>query len=170
MASALAQRARNGIEVRLLLDYSGSSRMDSSLKSKMKEAGCCLRQFRPLRVSNIGRMNLRTHRKIVVIDGRVAYVAGHGIADEWTGNGQDRDHWRDTAIRAEGPVVTTLQGVFCENWIEETGEVPAGEKYFPKLEKSGQVDAHVAYASPVGPFRQCSFSTTWRSMPRAASC
>ncbi len=116
----------------------------------MKEAGCCLRQFRPLRVSNIGRMNLRTHRKIVVIDGRVAYVAGHGIADEWTGNGQDRDHWRDTAIRAEGPVVTTLQGVFCENWIEETGEVPAGEKYFPKLEKSGKVDAHVAYASPRG--------------------
>jgi len=136
--------------VRLMLDYSGSSRMDSHLKSAMKGAGCNLRQFRPLRLSNIGRMNLRTHRKIAVIDGRIAYVGGHGIAEQWTGDGQDMNHWRDTAIRAEGPVVTTLQGVFCENWIEETGEVPAGEKYFPKLEECGEVDAHVAYTSPRG--------------------
>jgi len=150
IAGALAQSASRGVEVRLMLDYSGSSRMDGSLKSKMKDAGCMLRQFRPLRASNIGRMNLRTHRKIAVIDGRVAYVGGHGIAEQWAGDGQDRDHWRDTAIRAEGPVVTTLQGVFCENWIEETGEVPAGEKYFPKLEESGRIDAHVAYASPRG--------------------
>jgi cardiolipin synthase len=150
IANALADRARAGIEVRLMLDYSGSSRMDSNLKSAMKNAGCVVCQFRPLRLSNIGRMNLRTHRKIAIVDGRVAYVGGHGIAEQWTGNGQDKDHWRDTAIRTEGPVVTTLQGVFCENWIEETGEVPAGEKYFPKLEECGDVDAHVAYTSPRG--------------------
>jgi cardiolipin synthase len=150
LADALAKRARDGVEVRVLLDYSGSARMDGSLKSKMRDAGCCLRQFRPLRLTNIGRMNLRTHRKIAVIDGRVGYVGGHGIAEQWTGDGQDRNHWRDTAIRLTGPVVTTLQGVFCENWIEETGEVPAGEKYFPKLEPCGDVDAHVAYASPRG--------------------
>jgi cardiolipin synthase A/B len=150
IANALAEKARDGVEVRLLLDYSGSSRMDGKLKSAMKCAGCTVRQFRPLRLSNIGRMNLRTHRKIAIIDGRVAYVGGHGIAEQWTGNAQDKNHWRDTAIRTEGPVVTTLQGVFCENWIEETGEVPLGEKYFPKLESCGDVDAHVAYASPRG--------------------
>jgi cardiolipin synthase A/B len=150
IANALADRARAGVDVRLMLDYSGSSRMDSNLRSAMNDAGCMVCRFRPPRLSNIGRMNLRTHRKIAIVDGRIAYAGGHGIAEQWTGNGEDKDHWRDTAIRAEGPVVTTLQGVFCENWIEETGEVPAGEKFFPKLEESGDVDAHVAYTSPRG--------------------
>lgn len=150
MAHALADRARDGVEVRLMLDYSGSSRMDSALKKIMEDAGCCVSRFRPLRITNIGRMNLRTHRKIAVIDGRIGYVGGHGIAEQWTGHGEDKDHWRDTAIRAEGPLATTLQGVFCENWIEETGEVPAGEKYFPKVKGHGKTDAHVAYASPRG--------------------
>src|SRR5690349_417180 len=137
LAEALAARARQGIEVRLLLDYSGSSRMESRLEDLMKDAGCELHHFRPLRVSNIGRMNDRTHRKIAVIDGRIGFIGGHGIAEQWTGNAQDRDHWRDTFVRCEGPVVNTLQGVFCENWIEETGRVPAGEKYFPQLEPCG---------------------------------
>ena len=149
VADALAARGRD-VEVRLLLDYSGSSRMDGRLKKQLKDAKCDLRQFHPLRISNIGRMNNRTHRKVSIIDGRIGYVGGHGIAEQWSGRAQDRDHWRDTAVRCEGPVVTTLQGVFCENWIEETGEVPAGETYFPKLEHCGEVDAHVAYASPHG--------------------
>ena len=150
IAEALAARAREGIEVRLLLDYSGSSRMESRLSKLLRESGCELQHFHPLRLSNIGIMNNRTHRKIAVIDGRIGYVGGHGIAQQWTGSAQDRDHWRDTFVRCEGPVVNTLQGVFCENWIEETGRVPAGDKYFPKLERVGQVDAHVAFASPRG--------------------
>ncbi|HEV2719479.1 MAG TPA: cardiolipin synthase [Thermoanaerobaculia bacterium] len=150
IADALAARAGDGVEVRLLLDYSGSSRMDRTLMKRMKDAGCEVRQFRPLRVSNIGMMNNRTHRKIAVFDGRVAYVGGHGIAEEWTGNAEDRDHWRDTFVRMEGPVANTVQGCFCENWIEETGEVPVGEAYYPKLEKCGPTDAHVAYTSPHG--------------------
>ena len=150
LADALAARARDGVEVRLLLDYSGSSRMDKELMRTMKEAGCKVHQFHPLRVSNIGVMNNRTHRKIAVFDGRVAYVGGHGIAEEWTGNAEDREHWRDTFVRMEGPVANTVQGCFCENWIEETGEVPAGERYYPKLEKCGDSDAHVAYTSPHG--------------------
>jgi len=150
VAEALAARAREGIEVRLLVDYSGSTRMEHQLRAEMNDAGCHVRRFRPLKVSNIGRMNLRTHRKIAVVDGRIGYVGGHGIAEEWSGDGQDRHHWRDTAVRVEGPLVTTLQGVFCENWIEETGEVPVGEKYFPKIEPVGKIDAHVAYASPRG--------------------
>ncbi|HEY6842765.1 MAG TPA: phospholipase D-like domain-containing protein, partial [Thermoanaerobaculia bacterium] len=142
VARALSAAARRGVEVRLMLDYSGSTRMKTALRHEMRQAGCDVRRFRPPRVSNIGRMNLRTHRKIAVIDGRIGYIGGHGIAEEWTGDGQDKHHWRDTAVRMEGSVVTTLQGVFCENWIEETGEV--------KLDKHGDIDAHVAYASPRG--------------------
>jgi cardiolipin synthase A/B len=150
MAEALAERAGAGIEVRLLLDYSGSSRMEQKLTKLLRDAGCQVRLFHPLRLSNLGRMNNRTHRKIGIIDGRIAYIGGHGIAEQWTGNAQDKDHWRDTCVRMEGPVANTLQGVFCENWIEETGHVPAGEKYFPRVEKIGKTDAHVAFTSPRG--------------------
>jgi len=150
VAEALAEKAREKVEVRLMLDYSGSSRMDHKLANMLRDAGCEVRLFHPLRVSNIGRMNNRTHRKIAVFDGRIAYIGGHGIAEQWTGDAQDKDHWRDTFVRMEGPVANTVQGVFCENWIEETGRVPAGEKYFPKLEKVGRTDAHVAFASPRG--------------------
>jgi cardiolipin synthase len=150
LAAALAQRAREGVEVRLLLDYSGSSRAKRrhDMIKSLREAGCEAHLFHPLRVSNIGRMNNRTHRKIAVFDGRIAYVGGHGIAEEWTGSGQDRNHWRDTHVRMEGPAAGSVQGVFCENWIEETGHVPAGEKYFPKIEPAGESDAHVAFAAP----------------------
>ncbi len=149
VADALATRGREGVEVRLLLDYAGSS-IDHKLVTLMHDAGCDVRRFHPPRIRNIGRMNNRTHRKINIFDGRIGYVGGHGIAQEWTGNAEDKDHFRDTCVRMEGPVVNALQGVFCENWIEETGLVPAGEKYFPKLEKAGRSDAHVAFASPRG--------------------
>ena len=150
VAEALAESARRGVEVRLLVDYSGASRMDRKLVHLMRDAGCDVRKFHPLRVSNIGRMNNRTHRKIGIFDGRIGYIGGHGIAEQWTGNAQDKDHWRDTFVRMEGPVCNTIQGVFTENWIEETGLVPAGAKYFPKLERVGNTDAHVAFASPRG--------------------
>ena len=150
LAAALRKRASEGIEVRLLLDYSGSSRAKRrhDMIESLRDAGCEAHLFHPLRISNIGRMNNRTHRKIAVFDGRIAYVGGHGIAQEWTGNGEDRDHWRDTHVRMEGPVAGSVQGVFCENWIEETGHVPAGEKYFPTLEPVGDFDAHLAFAAP----------------------
>jgi cardiolipin synthase len=150
IADALAQRARDGVEVRLLIDYSGSSRAKKrhDLLKFLRDSGCEAHLFHPLRMTNLGRMNNRTHRKIGVFDGRIAYVGGHGIAKEWTGNAEDREHWRDTFVRMEGPVATTVQGVFCENWIEETGRVPAGPKYFPDLHPIGETNAHVAFASP----------------------
>jgi cardiolipin synthase A/B len=150
VADALVQRAKEGVEVRLLIDYSGSSRAKKrhDLMKRLRGGGCEAHFFHPLRITNIGRMNNRTHRKIGVFDGRIAYLGGHGIAKEWTGNAEDREHWRDTFVRMEGPVATTVQGVFCENWIEETGGVPSGPKYFPDLQHVGDVDAHVAFASP----------------------
>jgi cardiolipin synthase len=150
VAGALAERSRAGVEVRLLVDASGSETMEHHVVKQMRDAGCQVRFFQPFRISNVGRMNNRTHRKIAVFDGRIGYVGGHGIAEEWTGHAQDKDHWRDTAVRMEGPVVNTVQGVFCENWIEETGSVTAGDRYFPKLQPAGETDAHVAFASPRG--------------------
>ncbi|HET7710733.1 MAG TPA: cardiolipin synthase [Thermoanaerobaculia bacterium] len=150
LASLLAEKARQGVEVRLLVDASGGHKMDDELYDLMTQAGCKVRKFHPIRLSNLGRMNNRDHRKLMIIDGRIGYVGGHGIADEWTGNAQDRKHWRDTGLRIEGPIVNRLQGAFSENWIEETGEIPAGNEYFPHLPQAGNTPAHVAYWSPTG--------------------
>ncbi|MHB0971147.1 MAG: cardiolipin synthase [Thermoanaerobaculia bacterium] len=150
LAAALAERARAGVEVRVLLDASGSSRMDDEVLATMEDAGCKVAKFHPLRISNLGRLNNRDHRKIAVIDGRIGFLGGHGVAQEWTGNAENRDRWRDTAVRVEGPVVARLQAAFAENWIEETGEVTAGERYFPRVTQRGSTPAHIAYTSPTG--------------------
>jgi cardiolipin synthase len=145
VAEALAAKARKGVAVRVLLDSTGSARMDRDLLELMRGAGCKVAKYRPFRLSNIARVNSRDHRKILVADGRVGYVFGHGIADEWLGDGQDREHWRDTAARLEGPIVGSLQACFTENWVEETGEVLAGERFFPRLAPAGTTPAHLAY-------------------------
>ncbi|MEO8036792.1 MAG: phospholipase D-like domain-containing protein, partial [Acidobacteriota bacterium] len=144
IAKALAAKAREGVEVRLLVDASGGHKMLKELDKMMEDSGVKLARFHPFRVSNIGRMNNRDHRKVAIIDGRIGYIGGYGIADEWTGHAQDKKHWRDTGLRVVGPVVNRLQAAFCENWIEETGEIPAGDKYFPHTEVAGTIPAHVA--------------------------
>jgi cardiolipin synthase len=150
VAEALAERARAGVEVRVLLDASGSSKMDGELLEMMRGAGCQVRKYRPLRVSNLGRTNGRDHRKIAVLDGRIGYVFGHGFAEEWTGRAQDAKHWRDTGARLEGPIVGNVQSAFSENWTEETGEVLAGPKFFPPLRRAGGVRTHLAYTFNAG--------------------
>jgi cardiolipin synthase len=150
LAKLLALKAREGVEVRLLLDASGGRKLDDTLETIMRDAGVQVRKFHPLRISNLGRMNNRDHRKLVVVDGRVGYLGGFGIAKQWTGHAQDKDHWRDIAVRVSGPVVNRLQGAFCENWIEETGEIPAGQKYFPAIPPAGTTSAHLAFTSPTG--------------------
>ncbi|HEX2123661.1 MAG TPA: cardiolipin synthase [Thermoanaerobaculia bacterium] len=150
LAKLLAQKAREGVEVRVLVDASGGRQLDDEELAMLESAGAKVAHFHPIRLSNLGRLNNRDHRKLMIIDGRIAYTGGHGIADTWLGNGQDREHWRDTGLRLTGPVVNRLQGCFAENWVEETGEIPAGDKYFPKLPPSGPTAAHVAYTSPSG--------------------
>jgi cardiolipin synthase len=151
VARALAAKARQGVEVRLLVDASGGHKMDEPLRDLMRAAGCQVRPFHPLRFSNVGRLNNRDHRKEIVIDGRIGYIGGYGFAKEWTGNGQDKEHWRDTGVRVEGPIVNRLQSAFSENWVEETGEIPAGLKYFPPPAPGpGGIPAHLAYTSPTG--------------------
>jgi cardiolipin synthase len=116
----------------------------------MKQAGVKISLYRPFRLSEIGLYNNRTHRKVAVFDGKVAYVFGHGIAKEWTGHGQDKDHWRDTGVRLRGPIVNSVQAVFAQNWIDETSRVLVGERYFPPQPAAGTVRAHMVWSAPRG--------------------
>lgn len=150
IAGLLEKKAREGVEVRLLVDASGGRQLEGKVLESLERAGARVAHFHPIRISNLGRLNNRDHRKLAIIDGRIAYIGGHGIADEWLGNAQDRKHYRDTGLRILGPVVNRLQGAFTENWIEETGEVPADDKHFPHLAPAGPTAAHVAYTSPTG--------------------
>jgi cardiolipin synthase A/B len=133
VAEALCERARAGVEVNVLLDALGAVKMDGELIEEMEEAGVCVRRFRPPRPYAMRRLTNRNHRKILVADGQVGMIGGVGIAEEWTGNAEDPDHWRDTHLRVLGPVVAGLQGAFAENWLEATGDVLVGVGYLPEL-------------------------------------
>ncbi|HEX6265598.1 MAG TPA: phospholipase D-like domain-containing protein [Burkholderiales bacterium] len=147
---ALAERARAGVRVHVIFDAVGAGRIDAASVAEMKAAGVQVEKYNPLRWHSIVRMNNRTHRKLLVVDGRLGYTGGAGIADEWRGDAQDEDHWRDTHFRLEGPAVAQMQAAFMENWIEITGKVLHGEEYFPKLPRAGEHLAQVFIASPGG--------------------
>ena len=134
VADAICERARAGVEVRVLLDALGSALMDTSQIDAMAAAGASVHRFRPIRPYTLRRLANRSHRRVIVADGTVGMTGGVGIAEEWTGNADDPDHWRDTHVRLRGPVVRHLQGSFAEHWLEATGEILAGEAYLPHLE------------------------------------
>lgn len=150
VANAFAKRAREGLEVRVMVDAMGGMKMKKYLRDLMKDAGVKFTRYHPIRLIDLGQLNKRSHRKVAVFDGREAYICGHGISRLWTGNGQDKDHWRDTGVRLCGPVVNAVQSVFAQHWIEETGEVLVGEKYFPHLEPAGNLRMHVLAGAPLG--------------------
>jgi cardiolipin synthase A/B len=150
LATLLATKARQGVEVRVLVDASGGRDLKGEEKELLERAGVRVAHFHPIRVSNLGRLNNRDHRKLMIIDGRIGYIGGFCIADVWLGNARHKKEYRDTGLRITGPVVNRLQGAFAENWIEETGEIPAGDKYFPKIAPTGPTTAHLAYTSPDG--------------------
>jgi cardiolipin synthase len=147
---ALSERARAGIPVNVTIDWLGSAKMDRSLLERMEDAGVRVKRYRPLHWYNLRRMNYRTHRKLLVVDGRIGFTGGVGIADVWQGNAEDPDHWRETHFRVEGPVVAQFQAAFNDNWIKTTGELLNGERYFPTLAPAGDLDAHLFIASPAG--------------------
>jgi len=134
VADELCARAEAGVEVNVLLDHLGTVKMDSALVERMEESGVCVRRFRPPKPYAVRRLANRTHRKLLIADGRVGMIGGVGIAEEWTGDAQDPDHWRDTHVRVRGPVAAGLQGAFAENWLEATGDVLVGDGYLPKLD------------------------------------
>ena len=149
-ADALSERARAGVEVRMIIDWAGSFKMEDALLEELTSAGAHIEKYRPLHWYNISRINNRTHRKLLVVDGKVGFTGGVGIADQWTGNAQDPEHWREVHFRAEGPVVAQMQAAFNDNWIKTTGELLNGPKYFPPLTPVGDMDAHLFIASPAG--------------------
>ncbi|HZQ63343.1 MAG TPA: phospholipase D-like domain-containing protein [Casimicrobiaceae bacterium] len=149
-ADALIERARAGVHVHVLLDWIGSSKMDATLLRSMEDNGIQIRRYHQPRWYNLGRLNNRTHRKLLIVDGHIGFTGGVGIADKWSGHAQDPDHWRDTHVRAEGPVVGEMQAVFMDNWTKATGEVLHGADYFPALATAGDAAAQTFESSPTG--------------------
>ena len=150
LVDALVERRRAGVPVRVLVDADGGKKMGEDAARRLREAGCRLEMHHPRHVRHIGVFNERDHRKLVVVDGKVALVGGHCIVDSWLGDGQDRKHVSDLGVRLRGPVVHAVQGAFSENWVEDTGEMFVGDAVFPPLERVGEVAVHVASIKPEG--------------------
>jgi len=149
-ADALAERARAGVKVHVLIDWVGSSKMDKAFLATMEDAGVEVRKYNQPRWYTINRLNNRTHRKLLVVDGATGFTGGVGIATEWTGHAQDPDHWRDTHFKVVGPVVAQLQAVFADNWVKASGNVLHGQDYFPPIPPSGDGAAQMFASSPSG--------------------
>ncbi len=149
-ADALAERSRAGVKVHVLLDWVGSSRMDGHMLDAMRQAGIEVERYHKPEWYNLTRLNNRTHRKLLIVDGATAFTGGVGIADEWTGNAQDPDHWRDTHFEIEGPVAAQFQAVFADNWSKATGHVLHGPAYFPLVPPRGGTPAQMFSSSPSG--------------------
>ena len=148
-AKALAERAKAGVSVKILLDSVGSSTIGDEILEILQNGKCQLAWYNPVRIYNLGRFNHRTHRKSLIIDGRIAYTGGAGIADHWMGNAQDKNHWRDIQIRMEGPAVVPLQTGFAHNWMETTCELITGFEFYPAMEKpAGTLAVQTILSSP----------------------
>ena len=141
---ALCESARRGVEVRVLLDGLGSGwQLNNSDVRLMKQAGCKFAYYHPTHSWRVDRTNRRTHRRILVTDGKLAFTGGAGFADKWSGNAQDKEHWRDAQIRIEGPLVNKMQAAFQEHWVKTFGEALTGAYQFPTLSPAGDIKAQV---------------------------
>jgi cardiolipin synthase len=149
-ADALVERARDGVRVHVLIDWVGSQNMEQALTDEMIAAGVEVQRYHPLHWYHLARMNNRTHRKLLVVDGVVGFTGGVGISDDWDGNAQDGKHWRDSHYRLEGPAVAQMQAAFMDNWIKTTGKVLQGPEYFPPLTAVGPALGQVFTSSPTG--------------------
>jgi cardiolipin synthase A/B len=144
-ARALADKAREGVEVRVLLDDFGSH--PGPLEDQMKQAGVKLRYYKPLRIYSIYKVGKRTHRKILTVDGKIGFTGGFAVDDRWKGNARNPEEWRDTNVRVEGPVVAQLQAIFMEDWVHTTGEVLNGTEQFPPIPAAGTMLAQAIASS-----------------------
>jgi cardiolipin synthase A/B len=148
--AALVERARAGVRTHVLIDWAGSQKVDHDDIARLREAGVEVGLYRPLRFYDFDRINHRTHRKLLIVDGRVGFTGGLGVADQWLGDAQDKEHWRDSHFRAEGPVVAQLQAAFMDDWFETRGVALDGPGYFPDLDREGPALGQVFWSSPHG--------------------
>ena len=145
---AMAERARQGVEVRVLVDALGSGgKFKAADRRRLREAGILLEVFHPLRPWMLDAVNHRTHRRLLIVDGRIGFTGGAGIADEWVGNADAPHHWRETQVQVEGPVVAQLQASFQENWSEVRGEALVGPRFFGRAKPLGGTLAQVVPSS-----------------------
>jgi len=149
-ADALRERARAGVKVHVLLDWVGSAKMDQGMLEEMQHDGVEVERYHQPHWYNWTRLNNRTHRKLLVVDGRIGFTGGVGIADQWDGDAQDKSHWRDSHFRIEGPAVAEFQAVFMDNWMKATGRVLHASNYFPDIPDAGNVAAQMFSSSPTG--------------------
>ena len=156
LAEAFAERCRAGLTVKLLLDSHGGGKIPEDIPRLLTDAGCQLEWFRRVKLFQfitpweLLNYNYRNHRRILVIDGTLGFTGGHGVAEEWTGDGRTDGKWRDTDVRVEGPIVQQLQAAFVESWRDTTGHILGGDLYFPALKPVGKVNAQVVKSSPLG--------------------
>jgi len=147
-AETLAERARAGVQIKIILDAVGSATMSRQLTDFLTRNGIDMEWYHPLRWYTISRFNHRTHRKLLIVDGRVGFSGGVGIADNWLGDADSTEHWRETMARVEGPVVTQMQFAFMDNWVKSRGELLTGLDYFPEVEPAGSQLTQVIKSSP----------------------
>jgi cardiolipin synthase len=146
-SEALCERAQSGVKSHVMLDWVGSGKMEGKYLDDLKAAGVEVEQYHPLRWYNLGRLNNRTHRKLLVVDGRIGFTGGVGIADLWEGHAESKDHWRDMHYQLEGPAVAQMQAAFTDNWIKTRSKVFFGSEYFPQLAPAGVSLAQVFKSS-----------------------
>jgi len=154
LSTILRERARNGVSVQLLTDAFGAQKITEGYIDTLRAAGVHTAVFRPVHWYEMQKLQNRSHIRALVVDGRVGFTGGFGIADKWLGNGHTKDQWRDTDVRFTGPAVSQLQATFAEGWVEATGNLLTGEKYFPKepvkeepAETAGLLDAQPTIGS-----------------------
>ena len=141
---AFCERAQNGVEVRLLLDGIGSAwNLDNSDVRMLRKAGCKFSYYHPTASWRADRTNRRSHRRILVVDGKVGFTGSAGFGIRWAGHAEDKNHWRDLQARMEGPIVAKLQWAFEEHWVKTYGETLSGAHQFPALETAGELKAQV---------------------------
>ena len=167
---ALCERARAGVRVRVLLDGIGSGSDFTDADEKFfRDAGCTFAYYHPTRSWRVDKLNRRTHRRILVVDGKVGFTGGVGFADKWSGNADAPDHWRDTHLRLEGPIVAKLQGAFQQHWVRGTGETISGAADFPPLPPAGKLRAqliasHSFSVSPISLVQAVAFSSAEKTI------
>lgn len=139
-AQPLIEAARRGVQVRVLVDGTGSSRSGPIL-DRMRRAGVKAYVFHPIDLWSLYNIGWRTHRKILVVDGAISFTGGFCIAENWLGDARNPKEWRDMMVRATGPVSAQMQAIFSEDWTYTTGEILAGDSYYPRIERTGDIEA-----------------------------
>jgi cardiolipin synthase len=147
LVEAMIARAQAGVEVRVVLDAIGSSYLTNSAARRLSANGCQVAFYQPVTWYRLHRLNNRTHRELLVVDGRVAFTGGAGVADWWC-KPVHGPTWRDTMARLEGPIAAAMQGTFAENWLDACGEILTGPRHWPVLEPAGKAEAMLVKSSP----------------------